>query len=74
MLKVMGTHNDFRSFAETQVNKMLAQHWVDAYNSFHLDINMPLFRLTSRINPSCQTDAVLITENKLKRDDSRAWF
>ena len=56
------------------MNKTLAQHWVNAYNSFHLYINMLFFRLTSRINPSCQTDAVLITANKLKRDDSRAWF
>ena len=56
------------------INKTLAQHWVNAYNSFHLYINMLFFRLTSRINPSCQTDAVLITANKLKRDDSRAWF
>ena len=56
------------------MNKTLAQYWVIAYNSFHLYINMPFFRLTSRINLSCQTDAVLITANKLKRDDSRAWF
>ena len=56
------------------MNETLAQHWVNAYNSFHLYINIPFFRLTSRINPSCQTDAVLITPIKLKRDDSRAWF
>ena len=56
------------------MNKMLAQHWVNAYNSFHLYISMLFFSLTSRINPSCQTDAVLITANKSKRDDSRAWF
>ena len=56
------------------INKTLAQHWVNAYNSFHLYINMLFFQLTSQINPSCQTDAVLITANKLKRDDSRAWF
>ena len=54
------------------MNKTLAQHWVNAYNSFHLYINMLFFRLTSRINPSCQTDAVLITANKLKHNDSRA--
>ena len=54
------------------INKTLAQHWVNAYNSFHLYINMLFFRLTSQINPSCQTDAVLITANKLKRDDSCA--
>ena len=34
-------------------------------------INRLFFWLTSQINPSCQTDAVLITANKLKRDDSR---
>ena len=56
------------------MNKTLAQHWVNAYNSFHLYINMLFFSLTSRINQSCQTDAVLITANKSKRDDSRAWF
>ena len=56
------------------MNKTLAQHWVNAYNSFHLYINIPFFGLTSRIDPSCQTDAVLITANKLKRDDSRALF
>ena len=54
------------------MNKTLAQHWVNAYNLFHLYINMLFFRLTSRINPSCQTDAVLITANKSKRDNSRA--
>ena len=54
------------------MNKTSAQHWVNAYNSIHLYINMLFFRLTSRINPSCQTDAVLITANKSKRDDSRA--
>ena len=51
------------------INKTLAQHWVNAYNWFHLYINMLFFRLTSRINPSCQTDVVLITADKLKRDD-----
>ena len=56
------------------INKMLAQHWANAYNLCHLYIYMLFFRFTSRINPSCQTDAVLITANKLKRDDSRAWF
>ena len=56
------------------MNRTLAQHWVNAYNSFHLYINMLFFSLTSRINQSCQTDAVLITVNKSKRDDSRAWF
>ena len=56
------------------MNKTLAQHWVNAYNSFHLYINMLFFSLTSQINPSCQTDTVLITANKSKRDDSRAWF
>ena len=56
------------------MNKTLAQDWVNAYNSFHLYINMLFFSLTSRINPSYQTDAVLITANKSKRDDSRAWF
>ena len=55
------------------INKTLAQHWVNAYNLFHLYINMSFFRLT-RINPSSQTDAVLITANKLKRDHSHAWF
>ena len=55
-------------------NKTLAQHWANAYNSFHFYINIPFFWLTSWIDPSCQTDAVLITANKLKRDDSRAWF
>ena len=48
------------------MNKTLPQHRVNAYNSFHLYINMLFFRLTSRINPSCQTDAVLITANKLQ--------
>ena len=56
------------------INKTLAQHWVNAYNSFYLYINMLFFSLTSGINPSCQTDTVLITANKSKRDDSRAWF
>ena len=56
------------------MNKTLAQHWVNAYISFHLYINIPFFRLTSRIDSSCQTDVALITANKLKRDDSRAWF
>ena len=56
------------------MDKTLAQNWVNAYNSFHLCINMLFFRLTSWINPSCQTDAVFITANKLKRDDSCAWF
>ena len=56
------------------MNKTMAQHWVNVYNSFHLYINMLFFSLTSRINQSCQTDAVLITANKSKRDDSRAWF
>ena len=35
------------------MNKTLAQHWVNAYNSFHLYINMLFFSLTSRIIPSC---------------------
>ena len=30
------------------MNKKLAQHWVNAYNSFHLYINMPFSLLTSR--------------------------
>ena len=46
------------------MNKTLAQHWVNAYSSFHLYISMLFFSLTSRIIPSCQTDAVLITANK----------
>ena len=29
-------------------NKTLAQHWVNAYNSFHLYINMLFFQLSSR--------------------------
>ena len=55
-------------------NKTLAQHWVKAYNSFHLYINIHFFRLTSWNDLSSQTDAVLNTAKKLKRDDSRAWF
>ena len=54
------------------MNQTLAQHWVNAYNSFHLYINMLFLQLTSRIDPSCQTDAVLIPANKLKCDDNRA--
>ena len=46
------------------MNNTLAQHWVNDYNSFYSYINMVFFRLTARINPSCQTDAVLITANK----------
>ena len=34
------------------MNKTLTQHWVNAYNSFHLYINMLFFRLTSHINPA----------------------
>ena len=37
------------------MNKTLAQHWVNAYNLFHIYINMLFFRLTSRASKGKQS-------------------